>query len=106
VIIMLAVMSLMLSCGKDGDGVDTQYPSIDLSFDGAFPVQCSTVKRGETFVFRANFSDNVALGSYSLDIHHNFDYHTHSTEAKECDMDPVKAPVNPLEDIYSAQIPE
>jgi len=50
--------------------------------------------------------DNMHLGSYSLDVHHNFDHHTHSTEVSDCITDPVKKPVNPFLLIKSFDIPE
>src|SRR5690606_19363291 len=90
----LLIAFTFLGCSKDNETVDTEYPVIDITSEDAFPVQCSTIERGETFTFRASFTDNVALGSYSLDIHHNFDQHTHSTEVDECDLEPVKKPVN------------
>lgn len=93
------------ACGKDEPAIDTEYPVIDTDAAGTFPVQCSQVKRGEKFIFKASFSDNIQLGSYSLDIHHNFDHHTHSTEVSDCDTDPVKKPVNPFLLIKSFDIP-
>ncbi|NGM65392.1 DUF4625 domain-containing protein [Sphingobacterium sp. SGR-19] len=94
------------SCEKDNDEttVDNDAPVIDLSGD-AFPVQCSTLKRGETFTFKTKFSDNVELGTYSIDIHHNFDHHSHSTEFEECDLQPKKDPVKPFLFIKSYDIP-
>lgn len=96
---------LMTACGKNNEKVDTEYPVIDLAWSESFPAQCSTTKRGEPLVFKAWFSDNVALGSYSLDIHHNFDHHTHSTEVNDCGLDAAKHPVNPLLYIKSFDIP-
>lgn len=93
------------ACSKDDDSVDTEYPTIDLSVAHAFPVQCSQIKRGEKITFRALFNDNAELGSYSLDIHHNFDHHNHSTEVNECSSDPMKNPVNPMLYINSVTIP-
>ncbi|GGZ39078.1 hypothetical protein GCM10007049_35520 [Echinicola pacifica] len=92
------------SC-TENDAVDTQYPEISMDFAEAFPSQCALVKRGEDFIFRARFSDNFQLGSFSLDIHHNFDHHTHSTEVNDCDMMPTKTPVNPFLLIESHAIP-
>lgn len=93
-------------CKKDDKGeVDTEYPVIDVTADNAFPMQCSNVKRGESFTFRAQLSDNVQLGSVSIDIHHNFDHHTHSTEVESCTMDAVKTPVKPFLLIQSYPIP-
>jgi len=103
--IFLAVfISVVSACEKNGPKIDTEYPQIQTSASGTFPIQCSTVKRGETFVFKATFTDNIQLGSYSLDIHHNFDHHTHSTEVSDCDTDPIKKPVNPFLFIKSFDI--
>src|SRR5690606_10037668 len=105
VIIAFGAMALTLSCSKDGETADTEYPVIDGDFTGAFPQQCATVQRGESFVFRAKFSDNVALGAFSLDVHDNFDHHSHSTEVEACDMGPVKEAETPFKYIKSFDIP-
>ncbi|MBK1440697.1 DUF4625 domain-containing protein [Parapedobacter sp. ISTM3] len=102
---VFVLLSVLLSCSKDSETTDTEYPEIDMAYAEAFPVQCSTIRRGETFVFRALFSDNVALGSFSLDVHHNFDHHTHSTEVNDCGLDPVKTPETPFVYIRSFDIP-
>jgi len=95
--ICLAALVCMLftQCSKDEADVDTVYPEIDLSIPGAFPQQCSSIKRGQAFTFKARFSDNRELGSYSLDVHHNFDHHSHSTEVNDCDLEAKKTPVKP-----------
>jgi len=81
------------SCKEDD--IDKEKPGIDLSIQDAFPVNCDTLYFGESFTLRLRFTDNAALGSFSIDIHHNFDHHSHSTEVEECNIDPVKEPVNP-----------
>lgn len=94
---LFAVVLLGGGCSKNNDETkDTEYPVIDLSVANAFPVQCGTVKRGESFTFTARLTDNAQLGSVSVDVHHNFDHHTHSTEVQTCQMEPVKAAVNPF----------
>lgn|SRR5690554_868496 len=103
-LVVFMLLSLV-ACNKDRYAIDDVPPSIDVGFMGAFPKQCSTLKRGETFTFRARFTDNVELGSFSLDIHHNFDHHSHSTEAGECTLEPVKVPINPFVLIKSYDIP-
>jgi hypothetical protein len=105
----LSIFALLVAgaCKKDSTKeIDTEYPVIDISSSGAFPKQCSTVKRGDKFVFRARLSDNTTLGSVSVDIHHNFDHHTHSTEVESCSMDAIKTPVKPFLLIQSYPIPE
>jgi len=85
--------------------IDDQKPVIDLTMEGAFPVSCDTLYLGESFTWKVRFEDNVALGSYSLEIHHNFDHHAHSTELASCDLDSVKEPVNPFHTIMDFEIP-
>lgn len=104
---MATLLIGMASCQKDETPqVDREPPSIDIGFAGAFPVQCSELKRGETAVVKVRLEDNMALGSFSVDIHHNFDHHSHSTEVVECDMGEVKAAVNPFLFIRSYDIPD
>jgi len=93
------------ACEKD-DKIDKEKPTIDLSIQDAFPVNCDTIYFGESFELKVLFSDNIALGSYSIDIHHNFDHHSHSTEVTECNLDPVKEPVNPFLFIEDYDIPD
>lgn len=95
---------LVSACSDDSD-VDTIKPTIDINFDGAFPKNCDVIYFGEAFELKLRLSDNVELGSYSIDIHNNFDHHSHSTEITECNFGPKKEPVNPfvlIED-YSIQ---
>lgn len=102
----LAALALIAGCKKDNpDAIDTEYPVIDISSANAFPVQCSSMKRGEKIQFRAQLSDNAELGSVSVDIHHNFDHHTHSTEVNSCSQDLVKTAQKPFLFIKNYAIP-
>ena len=106
--ISLVVFMFFNACEKD-DEIDEKKPIIDLTIQDAFPVNCDTLYFGETFELKVLFSDNVELGSknaYSIDIHHNFDHHSHSTEVTECNLDPEKDPVNPFLLIENYDIPE
>ncbi|MBW1657305.1 DUF4625 domain-containing protein [Flavobacterium quisquiliarum] len=98
-------LAFISSCSSDNTEIDTEYPVIDITGSNAFPIQCSTIERGQTITFKATFNDNVSLGSYSLDIHHNFDHHTHSTEVTNCEMEAVKKPVKPMLFINNYTIP-
>ncbi|TWR26518.1 DUF4625 domain-containing protein [Mucilaginibacter pallidiroseus] len=94
---LFLIIILAGGCSKSNDAqVDTEYPVIDLSAASAFPQQCGIVKRGESFTFRARLSDNFELGSVSVDVHHNFDHHTHSTEVSACQMEAIKTAVKPF----------
>jgi hypothetical protein len=106
--LLVLILPLFISCGDD-DEIDEEVPEIDLSIDGAFPTNCDTLYFGETFTMKVLFSDNVELGScdaYSIDIHNNFDHHSHTTEVVECNLDDIKDAVNAYVSITSYDIPE
>lgn len=103
----LIALSGLSACKKDDnqDKIDTEYPEVNVTAANSFPQQCSVLKRGEKFVFRAQLTDNAQLGSVSIDIHHNFDHHTHSTEVESCELEAKKTPVKPFLLIQSFPIP-
>lgn len=101
----ILMLFLVLSCTQD-EIIDDEKPVIDLSVTGAFPLNCDTVYIGETCTIKVRFTDNVALGSFGLDIHHNFDHHSHSTAISNCAMDPKKTPGNPFIYIQNYSIPD
>lgn len=84
---------------------DEQSPVISIDGLEAFPKNCDTIFTGQSFSFRADFTDNVELGAYSLDMHNNFNHHSHSTDPSDCLLDPVKTPVNPWIFIQQFSIP-
>lgn len=86
--------------------IDDEKPEIDLSGVDVFPANCDTLYFGEDFTVKIHLKDNVELGSYSIDIHNNFDHHSHSTEVTACEMWPTKTPVNPFVFIADFDIPE
>lgn len=102
---MLFLVAAVMACKKEKATPDTTYPEIDIAAQDAFPKQCSIVKRGDKFVFKATLSDNQELGAVSIDIHHNFDHHSHSTEVEGCNMEPKKTPVKPMLLVKSYAIP-
>jgi hypothetical protein len=97
------LMAGLISCSK-GDQ-DTEYPIINMGAANAFPKDCDTITIGKSLIFRGLLSDNTELGSYSLDIHNNFDHHSHSSSIVVCPLDPIKTPVNPWVFIQDYIIP-
>lgn len=96
---------LISSCSKED--TDLTKPVIERDYPEAYPRNCDTLFRGRSNTIRAAFSDNVELGSFSLNIHHNFDHHTHSTEMNDvCSLDPVKEAISPFLYIREYNIPE
>jgi hypothetical protein len=96
------LLTMLLTACVD---IDDEVPVIDMSDGTAFPQNCVTVYRGETFTFHARFSDNRELGSFSIEIHNNFDHHTHSTSVAQCELEPVKTAINPFLFIKEFSIP-
>ncbi|MDD4514691.1 DUF4625 domain-containing protein [Massilibacteroides sp.] len=94
-IVLSVVTALLLlgGCGSDNDD-QVSKPAIDMDYAEAFPKNCVTVYRGESFEFKAIFSDEQELGNYNLEIHNNFDHHSHSTDDVACDLEDKKSPVN------------
>ncbi|MDR1809692.1 MAG: DUF4625 domain-containing protein [Prevotella sp.] len=87
---IIAILPLaFFSCGEE-DKKDVQKPEIQIDF----PQNCIQLRRGESFTFSARFSDNAELGSYNIEIHNNFDRHSHSTDNVECELGDRKTPVN------------
>lgn len=97
----------LFSCSGDDDTAsnDTQKPIIEMNMSDAAPLSCSTYQRGDIIQFKAQFTDNVALGAYSINIHNNFDQHSHDTETGNCEMDPIKTPTHPWTEIIQGEIP-
>ncbi|MDD3077962.1 MAG: DUF4625 domain-containing protein [Paludibacter sp.] len=102
----IPILLLILTYGCDNTIKDEEVPVIDMTLDDVFPQYCDTVYRGESFTFKFRFTDNVELGSYSIEMHNNFDHHTHSTSIVECELDPIKTADNPLLFLDEYSIPE
>ena len=102
--LILVILAVITSCGG-GLEKDDSLPEISMSEEDDFPLNCDTIYRGQNFVFHATFTDNVELGAYSIDIHNNFNHHTHSTDIVECKTDAVKTPVDPFIFLEEYEIP-
>lgn len=102
-ILLALFIGVVSSCSKEA--VDNEKPLISFSFDDAAPRPCDTARLGDTLLVSVRFTDNVELGSFRIDIHHNFDHHSHSTEAVSCQHDPKKPAVNPYVFVGVYEIP-
>jgi major membrane immunogen (membrane-anchored lipoprotein) len=93
----LFLLALITACSSDDAAdKDLEKPTISINYDGGFPQACEELVKGETYSFRALVTDNLELASYSIDIHNNFDHHTHDDQEATCDLEDIKDPVNPL----------
>ncbi|MBR4266009.1 MAG: DUF4625 domain-containing protein [Bacteroidales bacterium] len=84
IIIITLSMLTFAACSKDDENEpDTEKPVIDLTMEGTTPQNGTVLHFGEEFTVKFRLTDNQELGSYSLNIHNNFDGHSHSTEEGE-----------------------
>ena len=106
-IILLVVLSISLNACQDDEKptIDTEKPLIDLTILDAFPTSCDTLYFDEPFIVKALLTDNVELGAFNIDIHNNFDHHTHSTEFEQCTLGAVKTAENPYVYIQDYTLP-
>ena len=71
------------ACGgsDDEEQKDMQQPVISEQGITANPIDCQVYQRGSVIPFHYLMTDNQELGAYNIEIHNNFDHHTHSTTA-------------------------
>lgn len=89
--LLIAVVFIFTSC--ETIDKDVEKPIVQEVF---FPQNCDTVHRGSTFTYSFVIVDDKDLGSYSIEMHNNFDHHTHSTSTISCTMEENKLPINPF----------
>jgi hypothetical protein len=93
----LFLIVLISACSSDDSlDKDDEKPTIGIKYNGGFPQACEILQKGETYTFKAQVTDNQALASYSLNIHHNFDHHTHDDQGAQCDLEAIKSAIKPM----------
>lgn len=80
---ILSLLSIVLSfvftsCDKDDEKADTTRPVIELDE----PEDGDELLIGTGIHFECDFSDDVMLGSYMIEIHSNFDGHSHKVSSR------------------------
>ena len=92
----ILLLCALTACGSDDDEQrDMQQPAISDQGITANPIDCQQYHRGEVIPFHYLMLDDQELGAYNIEIHNNFDHHTHSTSATECTIEAQKQPVKP-----------
>ncbi|MEE3447749.1 MAG: DUF4625 domain-containing protein [Bacteroidales bacterium] len=71
----------VMSCNKEDDKNDLEKP-VFVNTD-ATPVEGGKYLPGGKIIVHQTFSDNEELGSFNIEIHNNFDGHSHSTETSK-----------------------
>ncbi len=105
----LTLLCALCACGSSDDNETTKdmTPPV-ISEEGivATPTDCQVYQRGGVIPFNIVFKDDTELGSYNIEIHNNFDHHTHSTTIQECPMDEKKWAASPWVYNQDFTIPE
>ena len=84
---LIAILSIVAACSSDDDDKDMTPPTISGQGITASPVNCQVYHPGDTIFFRYLFEDNNELGNFNIEVHGNFDHHSHSTETNGHDND-------------------
>ena len=71
------------TCGDDNEPKDMTPPSITDTGITCNPINCQVYHPGDLIPFRYVFEDNAELGNFNLEVHNNFDHHSHSTEGQD-----------------------
>lgn len=71
----------IVSCSDDDNTLDNEKPTIVINE----PTANEIFHAGEEIHVDVDFTDNVALASYKIDIHYGGDGHTHSIKAEDHD---------------------
>ncbi len=79
--IIIALTVILISC--ENQVKDTTPPII--SEAEFLPADCDIYYVGETLLVHFVCSDDSELGNYNIEIHSNFDHHTHGTSGVDCD---------------------
>ena len=97
IFMFLTLLCALCACSSsdDEETKDMTYPVINTTDIVAVPTDCQVFKRGDVIPFNFLFTDNMELGAYNIEIHNNFDHHTHGTSSVECPMEAKKDPVKP-----------
>ena len=102
---MLLLLAMMMAACTNHDDSDMQRPVISGEGIVANPTDCQVYKRGDKIPFNYVFTDNVELGNFNIEIHNNFDHHSHGTVAGDCALYPKKKAENPWIYNQSYEIP-
>ncbi|TCO05415.1 DUF4625 domain-containing protein [Natronoflexus pectinivorans] len=100
IFVSLIVVLFVSSCVKDSD-TEAEAPKVDI----LLPFACDTVYFGEEFTFRLKLTDKNALGNLSMDVHNNFNHHSHGDNVT-CQMDERKEAIHPYSNAWIHSLPK
>ncbi len=95
--LFLLLLCALCACSSSSDdkAKDMTMPQITAQGILPEPDNCQAYFLGDTIRFHYIFTDDKELGAFNIEVHNNFDHHSHSTSAEDCFMEPKKQPVRP-----------
>ncbi len=78
---LFLTVTILYSCNPNGK--DLTPPTINE--ENFMPADCDIYYPGDIMQVHFVCSDNVELGNFNIEIHNNFDHHTHGTSHVDCD---------------------
>lgn len=82
-LILGALVIILVAC--ENKNKDVTPPQIDQAT--FLPADCDIYYLGDTMLVHFVCSDDSELGNYNIEIHSNFDHHTHGTSGVDCEDD-------------------
>ncbi len=80
---ILALCAIIGLAACENKSKDTTSPVIDeVTF---LPADCDMYYLGDTLLVHFSCWDDTELGNFNIEIHNNFDHHTHGTSGVDCD---------------------
>lgn len=91
-ILSFSLLCALCACSsaEENESRDMTQPVISEEGIVANPIECQEYHPGDVLPVQYVFTDNVELGNYNIEVHNNFDHHTHSGSAVECELEPLK----------------
>ena len=91
-ILSFSLLCALCACSsaEENESRDMTLPVISEEGIVANPIECQEYHPGDVLPVQYVFTDNVELGNYNIEVHNNFDHHTHSGSAVECELEPSK----------------
>lgn len=96
-ILFLLLLCALCACSSSSEDRAKDMTMPQIKTDGILPEpdNCQAFLLGDTIRFHYILTDDTELGAFNIEIHNNFDHHSHSTSAHDCLMERKKQPVRP-----------
>ncbi len=106
-LLLTSLLTIAFAC-SDEETYDVEEPKI---IELISPAPCEACAFGDTIFLKAKLSDNENLKGFKLNVHHNFDHHTHGNHKEVCELNPQLstseiAATNPFLQNWSANLPK